>query len=256
MKRSLKIAVIALFGLLTLALSGTAWVVLSAPEVHRLELAPGLIDATSDNGREMLAHALAKADYERLDTEFVPQSRQAYCGVATSVTVINAMLHPQPELTQDTVFTPKVVAVKSELAVTFSGLTLGQLAGLFEAHGLRAQIIYAGHSGIDAFREIVRTNLADASAYLVVNYDRKTLKQEGSGHISPVAAYSAEKDAVLILDVAAYKYPYTWVPVAKLWDAMNTIDSESGQSRGYLLISSRVVRHAVPANDAASLAQH
>jgi hypothetical protein len=40
-----------------------------------------------------------------------------------------------------------------------------------------------------------------------------------------------------VLDVAAHRYPYTWVPVSRLWSAMNTIDNDSGLARGYLLIT-------------------
>jgi hypothetical protein len=72
---------------------------------------------------------------------------------------------------------------------------------------------------------------------LVVNYDRRELGQSGAGHISPLGAYSPATDRLLILDVAAYKYPYTWVPVSKLWSAMNTIDSDSGRTRGFLLVT-------------------
>ena len=73
--------------------------------------------------------------------------------------------------------------------------------------------------------------------FVVVNYDRRVLAQEGVGHISPVAAYSADKDAVLVMDVAAYKYPSTWVPLPKLWRAMQGVDPDSGKTRGYLLAS-------------------
>ena len=37
---------------------------------------------------------------------------------------------------------------------------------------------------------------------LVVSYSRKVLQQTGSGHFSPLAAYDATSDSVLILDTA------------------------------------------------------
>jgi glutathione gamma-glutamylcysteinyltransferase len=58
------------------------------------------------------------------------------------------------------------------------------------------------------------------------------LAKKGVGHISPVAAYSAQRDAALVLDVAAYTYPYTWIPLPKLWRAMQGVDSDSGKTRG------------------------
>jgi len=239
MKRAFKIICIAFIASGTMGLAGTSWIMLSTPAIHRLALAPDLVDASSASGQQELANAAAKTDYELLAPEFVGQSRRAFCGVATSVTVLNALLHPQPRLNQDSLFTPKASAVKGELAVSFSGLTLEQLAGLMEAHGAQVKTTHAAQSSIEQFRELARTTLAEPLVFLVVNYDRKALGQEGTGHISPVAAYSAEKDALLILDVAAYKYPSTWVPLPKLWRAMNTIDPDSGQTRGYLLVSAR-----------------
>jgi hypothetical protein len=42
---------------------------------------------------------------------------------------------------------------------------------------------------------------------VIVNYLRKAIGQEKGGHISPLAAYDAETDRFLILDVSRYKYP-------------------------------------------------
>jgi hypothetical protein len=217
--------------------SVVAWYAFSPPPVQHLPLAPDLIDATAPTGEQMFVRTSIKTDYQQLVPEFVGQSRRGFCGVASSVAVINATLHPQPRLTQETLFTPGAAAVRSELAVSFGGLTLEQLAGVMRAHGLRVEVVHADHSTPEFFRNVARDTLAEPLVFLVVNYDRPTLGQEGPGHISPVGAYDPETDRLLILDVAAYKYPFTWVPVAKLWNAMNTIDSDSGQARGYLLVS-------------------
>jgi hypothetical protein len=237
-KRALRMTGIAVFVALTLGMTGL-WVMLSTPTADRSTLPPELVDANSVAGQQLFSHALAKTDYEQLAPEFESQSRRAFCGVATSVIVINAMLHPTPRLTQRTLFTPKAAAVRGEIATSFNGLTLEQLAQVIEAHGLQAMATYAAQSSLEVFREVARTTLAEPGVFLVVNYDRKVLEQEGAGHISPIAAYSSAMDAVLILDVAAYKYPHTWVPLDKLWSSMNTLDGMSGQSRGYLLVGTR-----------------
>ena len=144
------------------------------------------------------------------------QSRRAFCGVASSAIVINAALQRRPPLTQETLFTPTASSVRSELAVSFSGLTLDQLADIIRAHGLHVQVVHAAQSSLEAFRNTARAMLAEPLTFLIVNYDRATLEQDGAGHISPVGAYSPETDRMLVLDVAAYKYPYTWVPASKL----------------------------------------
>src|SRR5262249_54879780 len=58
-----------------------------------------------------------------------------------------------------------------------------------------------------------------------------------SGHFSPLAAYNAQADRFLVMDVARYKYPPVWAKADALFNAMNTSDPVSSQSRGYLLIS-------------------
>jgi hypothetical protein len=56
------------------------------------------------------------------------------------------------------------------------------------------------------------------------------------GHISPLAAYNAETDSFLILDVAAYKYPPVWVSTEDLWDAMSASVGSSPRTRGFIVV--------------------
>ena len=39
----------------------------------------------------------------------------------------------------------------------------------------------------------------------------------------------------LLLDVSRYKYPPVWVKAATMFDAMNTLDSTSQKTRGYIV---------------------
>jgi hypothetical protein len=151
--------------------------------------------------------------------------------------VINAALRPLSPVTQFSLFSSADPSLKSELAVSLSGLTLEELARLLRGHGLQVQTVFAGESDVASFRSAAQSALSEASTFVVVNYDRKVLAQSGAGHISPIGAYSPTTDRLLVMDVATYKYPYTWIPVATLWSAMNTVDSDSGRTRGYLLVS-------------------
>merc|ERR1712224_830531 len=65
---------------------------------------------------------------------------------------------------------------------------------------------------------------------------REVLSQTGAGHFSPVGAYHAEKDMVLVMDVARFKYHPFWVSVPLLWEATQAIDSATGRPRGYMLM--------------------
>lgn len=92
---------------------------------------------------------------------------------------------------------------------------------------------------LDEFRTLVSKNLQESGNFVLVNYLRKAIGQETGGHISPVAAYNEETDRFLILDVSRYKYPPVWVKAEELWKAMATVDSVSGKTRGFVLVSTQ-----------------
>lgn len=238
MNQKVKHAAVGVVAALTVSIGIGGWYALSVPPVQRLSLPADLIDLASAEGRQLLATSAARTDYDELRLFFVPQQRRAYCGVASGSMVINALLHRQSTITQSTFFSDEASAIRSELAVTLRGLTLSQLAALIGAHGFDVAVVHGSASGADAFRRNARTTLANHSDYLLVNYDRGVLGQAGSGHISPIGAYHTATDRVLVMDVAAHKYPFTWVPVDRLWAAMNTVDSASGKTRGYLIVRS------------------
>lgn len=220
--------------------AGVAWYAFSAPPVENLPLGADLIAASSRDGRALLLASPSKTDHGQLEPFLVPQKRRAFCGPATSAAVINAALGPQPRINQSTLFSPAVRAIKSELAVSFAGLTLEELARVLRAHGLRVSIVHAENADLASFRTAAQATLSEPHTFLVANYDRRGLGQSGAGHISPIGAFSPATDRLLVLDVAAYKYPYAWVPVSRLWGAMNTVDADSGRTRGYLLVTTLV----------------
>ena len=210
-----------------------AWITLK-PSEQNLKLPPGLVAASSEDGSAFFQTAVYKADYDALNKAYVPQKTLSYCGVASSVIVLKALGR---ESTQWDFFTDATSDVRSRFQVTFGGMTLGQLDGLLRAHGLVTQSLHGDELTLDEFRTIVMKNLSTPDDYLLVNYQRKTLDQTGSGHISPVAAYHAPADLALVMDTADFKYPYTWVPLERLYDALHDIDSASGRPRGILEVA-------------------
>jgi hypothetical protein len=204
------------------------------PSVSLLALPAGLVAIDSPSGKETLAASRFVADYEKLTSNFVSQSRRAFCGVATAVILINALRGDGPRVTQQSFFTAQARKIRGPLRVTFTGMSLGEIGDLLRAHRVKPTIYYASDTTIDAFRSVARNNLRTAGNFILVNYERAELGQEKVGHISPLAAYDAKTDRFLILDVAAYKYPPVWVSTAMLWNAMHTIDSSSGRTRGFL----------------------
>lgn len=94
----------------------------------------------------------------------------------------------------------------------------------------------AGASEAD-FRATVKAVTAVAEgAVLVVAYSRRVLKQTGDGHFSPIGAYDPASDSVLILDTARFKHPPHWVPLSLLYEAMRSLDPDTGKPRGYAVI--------------------
>jgi hypothetical protein len=207
---------------------GFAWWALQ-PRIEPLPLPDGLIVVTEPAGAHLLETAQFTLDHAPLSRHFESQRLRSYCGVASSVIVLNALGR---RLDQSSFFDTDSADVKPQLAVMISGMTLAEIAAFLSAHDAAVEVHYADAMGIDALRDIVRKNLETADDFILVNYQREALGQRRVGHISPIAAYDDAADAVLILDTAAYNYPPTWVPLARLHEAMATVDAASGRSRG------------------------
>ena len=56
--------------------------------------------------------------------------------------------------------------------------------------------------------EALKSTCASTDRILVVSYSRKTLRQTGDGHFSPIGGYDPDTNSVLVLDVARFKVRY------------------------------------------------
>lgn len=209
-----------------------------------LSLPERLIPLTSAEGQVLLRDSEALADYVPLTSQFVTQINQAFCGVASMAMVLNALgvpapLAPQWErnyFTQENIFNEKTEAIIGQEAIARQGLTLAELAGILETYPVSAEIYHGSDVNLEEFRSLIRANLETPGNYVLINYLRRAIGQERGGHISPLAAYDADTDKFLILDVSRYKYPPVWVQAETLWESINTEDSVSGKTRGFLLV--------------------
>jgi hypothetical protein len=212
-----------------------------------LALPENLINLNSRQGAALLQDSEALQSYWPLSIHFVTQQNQAYCGVASIVMVLNALAIPAPTtpefepykiFTQDNVFnaaTEKVLPLETLRQI---GMTLDQIGSFVATYGVTAQVHHASDSSLDQFRKLAREYLSTSDRYVIVNYLRKAIGQERGGHISPLAAYDADTDRFLLLDVARYKYPPVWISATELFNAMNTVDSDNeNRTRGFVLVS-------------------
>ena len=212
-------------------------------------LAPtdNLVEFNTDEGKNLLLKSKSTEDFFPLTMQFVTQDNQAYCGVASIVMVLNSLGVPAPEspqykpyrvFTQENFFSNKAaVKVISPDTVSRQGMTLQELGKLLESYQVKTQVYHAGNTSLEGFRKLATDNLRQSDNFIIINYLRKAIGQKTGGHISPLAAYNKETDRFLILDVSRYKYPPVWVKTEDLWKAMNTVDSTSGKTRGFVFVS-------------------
>ena len=220
-------------------------VLISAP----LSLAaaePAVIYWDTEAGKALRARIPVDADYWQLSPVFATQKTQSYCSVASAITVLNAMpikkpvdpaYAPYAYFTQSNYFTPEVVKVISPQTVLSQGMTLDEMARTLAQHGVKTQSIAGDTLDDEALRALLQKALGDDGHFVLANYLRATLGQVGGGHWSVLAAYDAQTDSVLILDVAKYKYAPVWVGISTLQKAIATIDSTSNKARGLVVVS-------------------
>ena len=211
-------------GILLLGAAGTYWI--ASPTQAHLTLPAPL--QSFDPGS--IADSPYAKDFAPLARSFRPQAYRSFCGPASLATVLRA--YGKSTADQTTVFR----SLSSKLKAFYSGMTLAELDELARNAGLSTQLVYANTMSLEEFRQRLKSNLSHPGDFVLVNYDRRVLQQSGAGHISPVGAYDENRDAFLVLDEAAYHYPFTWVPARLLYDAAHTTDAPN-RFRGILLIS-------------------
>jgi hypothetical protein len=124
------------------------------------------------------------------------------------------------------------------LGFCLGGLTLDELAAVAR-HGGHG----AGHGAVvtvlrDLTPEALRRHLTlanDPRRRYLVNFDRAPLFGSGGGHHSPIGGYLQDLDLVFVLDTNPRFGPWL-APVGRLFQAIDTVDPQSGRKRGLLLI--------------------
>ncbi len=232
-----------------------------------------LVPFSSEEGLARLVRSGAKVDFPALANQFEPQSNGAFCGPTTAAIVLNTVrgrsadlprdrsrLRPEdfqfapagfdpsvPRFTQDNVIGKGLktrsqvlgepVSINGKQARDF-GYQLRQLDELLRAHELVTRLVIADDKQADAdIRRDLTQNLQRSGDYVIVNYRRAEVGQTGGGHISPLGAFDAESDSVLVLDVNPASAGWVWMPVASLIRGMRTFDTV--ENRGYILVQSR-----------------
>lgn len=237
----------------------------------------GLVASELWNGEEglkRLNRSKYNQDFYQIANFFQPQINPLYCGIASSVAVLNALnfnnIESQKELevkipeskdnsvanyklySQLNFLNDKTDKIKDRDIIDFRkpkiikegkniydpGLKLGELSKILsKVYKAKVTVKYIknlNENEINKFRQELKKILIDKTSFIIVNYDRKAMNQDGSGHFSIISAYD-DDDYVLIMDAATHKYLWSWEPLEQLLSAMNTKDGD--EYRGYLVVS-------------------
>jgi hypothetical protein len=232
--------------LLALLLHACAAAPTEPVEKKDVKVTGAYVTLISDEGRQRIERSRYHVDYVSLMATFEMQERQTLCSVAAGVTILNALpvkrpidpkYAPYPYFTQANYFNDRIDAIITRDTTLKVGQTLQQAAAVMAAHGATTKAYHASDSSVDEFRRIAKANMASRNDFVAVNYRRNHVGQPPGAHFSPLAAYDEATDSFLILDVARYKFPPAWVTTADLFDAMNTLDTDSGKTRGFIVVS-------------------
>jgi hypothetical protein len=229
-----------------------------------------LVPFASDEGLARLGRSGAKVDFAALANQFEAQYNGAFCGPTSAAIVLNTVKsrsadltrdHTRlrkedvqfmpagadpivPRFTQDSVIDrgPKTRAQVLGEPITIGnkqvpdfGYQLRQFDAMLRANGLVTTVVVVDDARSElAIRADLQGNLARGGDYVIVNYRREAVGQQGGGHISPLGAYDAASDSFLVLDVNPAAAGWVWMPAATLVRGMRTFDTV--ENRGYVLV--------------------
>ena len=245
-------------------------VIAFVPFALKADAANDLVPWNSEKGLQRLLESKYKVDFFGLANHFQAQPNGVVCGPTTAAIVLNSLRlkNNDPRIpytsglnqqdgkyapagwdTRIRMYTPDNVIREQDgktktRAQIFGepmdgkpdwGMQIRQLHQMFLSHEVASTLnVVDDDVPLETMRTQMMTNLKSENDFIVVNYARKILGQNGPGHISPVAAYHAGSDSLLILDVTSYEHNWVWVPAEKLHAAMKSFDTV--ENRGYLLI--------------------
>jgi len=224
--------------------------------VHKRVLPSSLVALSSKEGRQRLVDHLSTDDadsYYLLTQHSMNQSDPAYCGPTTLVVVLNALsIDPHVRwrggwryFGDESVLLGRCCLNPERIRRV--GITMEEFHQLATCQGVEATMTRAHARSVQELRNTVKETLligkdsssttSKRTSIIVASYSRVALGQTGDGHYSPVAAYHAATDSVLILDVARFKYPPYWVSLEQLYEAMIPVDGKLQQSRGWFVLT-------------------
>ncbi|GAA5828275.1 hypothetical protein JCM5353_003983 [Sporobolomyces roseus] len=219
---------------------------LASTSYYKRPLPSTCLPFNSPEGRRIFAN-LQQDDldaYFLLSQHFLTQNEPAYCALGTLAMILNSLEMDPQRIWKGNWrwYSENLLDCCRPLEeVAQVGLTLPEFACLARCNGLSARVVSPSlvetdrKTALEEFRRDLK-KATRAEEIMAISYSRKVLGQTGTGHFSPVGAYSPSDDKLLVLDVARFKYPSYWISVELAYDSLVPIDDATGQPRGYVML--------------------
>jgi hypothetical protein len=193
--------------------------------------------------------------YWALAPYYVGQCTECACSLASAVMVVNAARANQTRGAGSKLITQQALldAVGSDgwrdevghddgrgVGLAHLATLLGASLKAVDAPAAEIQTVplrQGTEADLAAFRRVLRDSEAGPGRFIIANYYMAAVIGDGDyGHFSPIGAYDATRDRVLMLDVYRVELEPYWVPVERLFAGMATVSRADGEPRGYLAI--------------------
>jgi hypothetical protein len=211
--------------------------------------------------RLVLDHSFMKMreapDYWALSAYYLPQQDGRSCSLASFAMALNALrarddLGADDQLVTQKIFLKKVSehpAMKRFFEDKGKSVSLDEFAEVarlavseFGMKSLKVDVIHVDKADLETetrIRKILSDNEKSSKDMVIANFlqSEYTGDPEGKvGHVSPVGAYDAKLDRVLIFDPDREYYEPYWVGFKTFMKGLNTLDQDAGKNRGILWI--------------------
>ncbi len=196
--------------------------------------------------------------YWQVAPHLIQQATDSSCSLATAVMLLNSvrgceghLRHTGPLGESSLLDKLEDEAWRAAVAEDGNGLSLTEFAagteralGKFECGGTwRIEIvpITDADAAVDGLRKALTEMERDGTGFAAANFHLDLFYGDGVdvGHFSPIGAYDAARDLVLVLDVYKNDYEPVWAPLPRLAKAMATLSRKTGEPRGYALVKRR-----------------
>lgn len=224
----------------------------------------------SDIGVDLFEKSQHKKAFFKLAPHYVAQQNINSCGVASAIIILNAIdikskktppiskkgswyvpeektLYGQFVWNEDNFYNQEISEILDKTVLEGDkkidgsyhvGIELDRLSLALKLQGLDIEthhVTSVSDNSIESFRNLVKTFTQDPTKYIIINYNLNIYTIQGGGHFSPIGAYEATSDSILILDTWSDSNNWLWIKLQDLYLSMNTLDGTT--CRGYILIS-------------------